>query len=80
LFSSGRGSKKIARNPQLKGNILENFVISELQKQMAWNRTRTKLFFMRTAKGEEVDILSPCAVKPGPSRPGWKAQNRVLNF
>lgn len=56
-FLLGVNQKKLLATPNLRGNILENFVISELQKQIAWNRTRTKLFFMRTAKGEEVDIL-----------------------
>lgn len=42
---------------ELIGAALENFVIMELQKQVAWNRRRIRFFHFRTQVGSEVDIL-----------------------
>ncbi len=56
-FLLGVNQKKLLSTPSLRGNILENFVVSELLKQMTWNRNRTKLYFMRSTKGEEVDVV-----------------------
>jgi len=41
----------------LVGALLENFVLMELRKQCAWNRTCSNLFYWRTASGREVDIV-----------------------
>ena len=39
------------------GGYLENFVIMELRKQIAWSRIRPKMFHFRTQTGQEVDIV-----------------------
>ncbi len=41
----------------LKGPLLENFVVSELQKQIAWSRTFVQLFHFRSQSGQEVDLV-----------------------
>ena len=56
-FLLGANQKKLLLTPHLMGNVLENFAVSELQKQMTWNQRRVKLYFMRTTKGIEVDIV-----------------------
>jgi predicted AAA+ superfamily ATPase len=40
-----------------RGPLLENFVFSELDKQLGWARTRAKLHHYRTHSGDEVDFL-----------------------
>jgi predicted AAA+ superfamily ATPase len=42
---------------RILGPIVENFVVSELCKQITWNQTRVQLFHSRTVTGIEVDIL-----------------------
>ncbi len=37
--------------------MLENFVVSELKKQLTWNQMRAQLFHYRTQTGQEVDIV-----------------------
>ena len=39
------------------GNLLENFVVNELRKQMGWSENRLHLYHYRTTAGREVDIL-----------------------
>lgn len=39
------------------GPIVENFVVSELRKQITWSQVRVQLFHSRTVTGVEVDIL-----------------------
>lgn len=46
---------KTERN--MAGAVLENFVQMELCKQCSWSATRPKLFFWRTASGQEVDFV-----------------------
>jgi predicted AAA+ superfamily ATPase len=41
----------------LAGPLLENFVVMELRKQVAWSRTRPQLFHYRTQTGQEVDVI-----------------------
>lgn len=48
---------RLAREPQWLGPLLETFVTLELQKQLAWSRTRPALFHFRTQAGREVDLL-----------------------
>ncbi len=43
--------------PQVLGALLETFVVSELQKQLGWSRTRARLFHFRSADRKEVDIV-----------------------
>ncbi len=39
------------------GKIVENFVVSELKKQITWSKTRPQIYHFRTLGGEEVDIV-----------------------
>lgn len=40
-----------------RGALLENFVFSELDKQLGWSRTHAKLYHYRSHAGDEVDFL-----------------------
>lgn len=44
-------------NPNLFGHVLENFVASELIKQLAFTNLRATLFHFRTSDGKEVDFV-----------------------
>lgn len=44
-------------NPTLFGHVLENFVASELIKQLSFSNTRANLFHFRTSDGKEVDFV-----------------------
>lgn len=44
-------------NFYLKGNLFENFVISEIMKQMHHNGIRPNLFFWRDNTGNEIDLI-----------------------
>lgn len=39
------------------GFLLENFVVAELQKQIAWSRTQPGLYHFRSQTGQEVDAI-----------------------
>ena len=43
--------------PELDGPLLETFVTAELRKQAGWSKERIELFFYRTRRGAEVDLL-----------------------
>src|SRR5690606_28352181 len=43
------------------GHLIENFVVSELQKQIMWNIHPTKMYHFRTETGMEVDIVLEAA-------------------
>lgn len=43
--------------PNIAGNIVENFVVVELQKQATWNEIRIKQYHYRSSSGDEVDIV-----------------------
>ena len=40
-----------------RGALLENFVFSELEKQLGWNSVRARLFHYRSHSGEEIDLI-----------------------
>jgi hypothetical protein len=40
-----------------RGALLENFVFSELEKQLGWSSVRARLFHYRSHAGEEVDLV-----------------------
>ena len=40
-----------------KGNVVENFVVNELMKQITWNSSRVRLYHFRSASNQEVDII-----------------------
>lgn len=39
------------------GQLLENFVVIELKKQISWSNTQPQMFHYRTQTGQEVDIV-----------------------
>ena len=41
----------------LAGVALENFVVMELLKHIAWSETQPEIYYWRTASGQEVDIV-----------------------
>ena len=43
--------------PNLMGHILENFVVTELKKQVTWNKTAANLYHFRTSSQEEFDVI-----------------------
>jgi predicted AAA+ superfamily ATPase len=50
-------ASRLRREPDLAGPLLENFVATELWKQMGWSRLRAQLFHFRTHGGREVDLV-----------------------
>lgn len=44
------------QNP-FSGHLFENYVVSEIHKQVKHSASRTELYFFRTNHGEEVDLL-----------------------
>lgn len=40
-----------------RGALLENFVFTELDRQLGWNRTRARLYHFRTHSGDEIDFV-----------------------
>ena len=53
----GQGDEKALRDSQRWGPLLENFVVSELRKQVGWSQTEPGLFHYRTLTGQEVDVV-----------------------
>ena len=53
----GFNMKRAMENSHLTGGFLENFVVSELHKQLGWSETEAKLFHFREASGREVDVV-----------------------
>lgn len=53
----GLGEARLGREPDRLGPLLESFVALELEKQLAWSRTRAVLFHFRTQAGQEVDLV-----------------------
>lgn len=53
----GVTTERMTRDPTLVGALLENFVVTELQKQASWNPLAPKLFHYRESGGREVDIV-----------------------
>lgn len=52
---SGRTEARINRDEALAGSVMENFVLSELARQVAWSTQRAWLGHFRTRDGIEVD-------------------------
>ncbi len=48
---------RVARYPELAGQLLEAFVVSEVRRQLSWNEDRPSVSFFRTQAGAEVDIV-----------------------
>ncbi len=47
--------KRLLRDDALVGPLLENFVLSELSRQLGWSKTSATLAHYRTRDGVEVD-------------------------
>lgn len=50
------GVEDLAHGPT-RGALLENFVVTELSKQVGWSETAAQLFHYRTQSGQKVDVL-----------------------
>lgn len=48
---------RLARNDSMLGLLLENFVGTELIRQIGWNRPQMGLRYLRASRGEEIDFL-----------------------
>jgi hypothetical protein len=46
-----------ARETNLAGGVLENFVLMEMRKLSTWSTTQRELFDWRTASAQEVSIV-----------------------
>lgn len=59
LLSHLRGAnlEYFETDPFLIGSLLENFVITELKKQLTWSDIRAQLYYYRTQTGQEVDAI-----------------------
>jgi hypothetical protein len=53
----GLDKKRLARDPAIKGLLLENFVVMELVKQAGWSKTKPSAWFYCTSAGREVDMV-----------------------
>ncbi|MEI8295818.1 MAG: ATP-binding protein [Alphaproteobacteria bacterium] len=53
----GATNESLMMNRNLLGQLLENFVLMELVKQIGWNNTSVRLFHFRTHAGHEVDFV-----------------------
>ena len=49
--------EKLIFNSGFAGKIFENFVVSELCKQLSWNSNRISVYHFREHSGKEVDIV-----------------------
>ena len=53
----GLSWERIRFESSLAGPLMENFVYTEIRKQMPWNKTRVSLFHFRTSSDQEVDLV-----------------------
>ena len=53
----GTDARRLPDDRMLLGRLLETFVVSEIRKQLSWTDPRTALYHLRTATGQEVDIV-----------------------
>lgn len=56
-FLTGADEQRMNTDNILAGSIIENFVVNELFKQVAWSKTCPELFHFRTHSGYEVDVI-----------------------
>lgn len=56
-FLLGATTERLLADSMLVGNILENFVATELRKQATWSQERVNLYHFRTQTGIEVDMI-----------------------
>ena len=53
----GYNAKRLAANPAVYGQLLESFVVGELNKLASWAEHRVKLYHYRTSTNREVDVV-----------------------
>lgn len=56
-FLQGKTVKRLLKDDAAVGPLLENFVLSELARQLGWAKTRATLSHFRTRDGVEVDAV-----------------------
>jgi uncharacterized protein len=61
LYLLGYGQGQLEKDRLLFGDLLENFVLLEIQKQLSWNQTRASLYYSRSHTDQEVDIVIEAA-------------------
>ncbi|MDQ7859211.1 MAG: ATP-binding protein [Armatimonadota bacterium] len=54
---AGVDSRALPTHPELWGPFVETFLAMELMKQAGWSTTQPTLYHLRTAKGEDVDVV-----------------------
>ena len=54
---SARGLARLQRDASLAGALLENFVLSELGRQLSWNDEQATLHHYRDRDGREIDAI-----------------------
>lgn len=57
LFLLNIDGERLSQDSPLFGNILENFVVMELVKQLSWNPKRIQMYHYRDYNHSEVDII-----------------------
>ena len=50
-------SEKLLENSSIKGEVFENFIISEYMKKIAHSGLNEQLYFLRTNHGVEIDLI-----------------------
>lgn len=53
----GFSPRALGGRPELLGPVLENFVVMELKKQIAWSGIQPGIYHFRAGTGQEVDIV-----------------------
>lgn len=53
----GVDKRRLLRDPDLLGGLLESFVVLEIVKQLGWGSTAARPYHWRTAGGREVDLI-----------------------
>ncbi|MCS7273513.1 MAG: ATP-binding protein [Fimbriimonadales bacterium] len=53
----GAGEERLLQDALLRGRMLEAFVANELVKQISYAETTYRLYYLRTSKGREVDLI-----------------------
>jgi len=53
----GIENESVLRSHRLAGNILENFVVCEIIKQLSWMNHRARAYHFRSHTGQEVDLI-----------------------
>jgi len=53
----GQDRARALKSSQFLGPLVENFIVMELRKQIAWSQTQPAAFHFRTLSGQEVDVV-----------------------